>query len=466
MENSTLIRLIRSFSPVELRDVRKFLLSPFFNQRQDLIALFEYLVRHSDARKEDVFRHLFGKSAPLEGQKLRLLMSYLHNLLEQYIAVKELTADRLGAQLHLAAGYRKRNMPDAFDRVQKILEKNLETQALRNAAYYDFQYKLKWEEHQMRYMQNPTEVSRLRELSGTADVVYLAQKLRLICLLTAHQTVYQSDFSTSWEAELIARAELPDFAAIPAIAVYLHCYRMLRHPSEEAHFQQFKLLLLEGSDRYSAEEMHGLFILAINYCVRRLNAGGDRYFREAFDLYKEGLAKGHIFEAGVLSRFTYHNVVAIGLRLGELDWVRYFIGEYKNRLEKIYRESAYSYNLARIEYERGRHDEVLGLLQKANYRDPLLNLAAKTLLLKIYWELREHDLLQSHLDAMRNYINRKHVIGYHRTNYLNIIRYTEKMMRLNFLDKTAIQALRESVDKEEVLTEKVFFQKMLAVSSL
>ena len=141
-------------------------------------------------------------------------------------------------------------------------------------------------------------------------------------------------------------------------------------------------------------------------------------------------------------------------------WERSF-GSTPIRLEKRYRESAFSYNLARLEYESGRHGFVLELLQKANYRDPLLNLAAKTLLLKTYFDLREYDLLQSHLDAMRNYIHRKRVIGYHRTNYLNIIRFAEKLTRLNMRDKTSLEGYRNAVEQEEVLTEKTFFLKAL-----
>ena len=461
MDKSILVQLIRSFTPVELRDVRKFLLSPFFNQRQDMTTLFEYLAGGGDPQKEAVWKHLFGP-VPFDDQKMRLLMSYLHGLLEQYIAVKELTSDPLNTQLHLAIGYRKRRMNEGFERARKNLEKALGARPLRNTCYFDIRYKLQWETHQLNYVQNPTDVSRLQELSDTADVIYLSQKLRLVCLLAAHHSVYQSGGTGGGEVELVARAERAEFAALPVIAAYLHCYRMLLNPGEEAHFKQFKKLLLEQSRQFSEEELHGLFILAINYCVRRLNAGDNLYFREAFDLYREGLEKGHLFEDGMLSRFTYHNVAAIGLRLGELDWVRYFINEYKNRLEKRYRDSAFSYNLARLEYESGHHGFVLELLQKANYRDPLLNLAAKTLLLKTYYDLNEFDLLQSHLDAMRNYIHRKRVIGYHRTNYLNIIRYTEKLMRLNSFDKGAVEAFRNAAEQEEALTEKAFFLKVLA----
>ena len=38
-------------------------------------------------------------------------------------------------------------------------------------------------------------------------------------------------------------------------------------------------------------------------------------------------------------------------------------------LERSYRDSTYSFNLARLEFTRGRYDAVLALLQNANYYD-------------------------------------------------------------------------------------------------
>ncbi|HQU58953.1 MAG TPA: hypothetical protein PLU64_07150, partial [Saprospiraceae bacterium] len=99
--------------------------------------------------------------------------------------------------------------------------------------------------------------------------------------------------------------------------------------------------------------------------------------------------------------------------------------------------------------------------QKANYRDPLLNLAAKTLLIKIYYETEEYSLLQAHLEAMRNYIRRKKVIGYHRTNYLNITLYARKLMALAPFDKAGAKKLAEAIRQEEVLTEKAWFMAQL-----
>lgn len=462
MENSPVYTLIHSFSPVELRDVRKFLQSPFFNQRQDVTDIFEKLVAQKSPEKTAVWAQLYP-GEKFDDQKLRLQMSYLHRLLEQYLAVKEASADPLDNQLRLVVAYRKRGMTNAFERAYKTLERRLESQALRNVYYHGCRYQLEWEAHQLANTLNPNDVTRLLELSEEIEIIYLAQKLRLICLLAAHGAVYQSDFQVDRQMEVLARAEQEKFADVPAIAIYLHCYRMLCNPVEEAHFLRFKALLFEQAGRFRHEEMHGFYILAINYCIRQLNAGVHRFYREALELYKEGLAKVYLLENGVLSRFTYHNVVAAGLQTGELDWVRYFINEYKNQLEKRYRESSFSFNLARLEYAQRNYGFVLELLQKANYRDPLLNLAAKTLLLKTYYDLGEHELLQSHLDAMRNYIHRKRVLGYHRSNYLNIIRYAEKLTQLHRHDRKAIAALKNAVEQETVLTEKAFFQNVLHV---
>lgn len=463
MENSNLYRLVRSFSAVEQREVRKFLLSPFFNQRQDLVTLFDCLVKGITLQKEQVWRHLAGHK-PYDDQRMRLLMSYLNGLLEQYLAIREWSADPVRVQLHTAIAFRQRHMNESFERTRKSIEKTLAAQPLRNAAYYETIQRLQWEAHQVAYPQTPTDVTRLQELSGTTDVTYLAQKLQLICLLTAHQSVYHGGAGAEWEAEVIARAESAEYAGIPAITIYLHCYRMLRQSNGEIHFQQFKHMLLEQAACFSEAEMHGFYILAVNYCVRRLNAGDNRFYTEVLELYKAGLETGYLFEDGVLTRFTYHNIVAAGIHAGELDWVRFFINEYKSRLEKRYRESAFSFNLARLEYAQRNYGFVLELLQKANYRDPLINLTAKTLLLKTYYDLGELDLLQSHLDAMRNYIHRKRVLGYHRTNFLNIIRYMEKIIRLNAWDKASAESLRTALENEAVLTEKGFFLKILPVS--
>ena len=51
----------------------------------------------------------------------------------------------------------------------------------------------------------------------------------------------------------------------------------------------------------------------------------------------------------------------------------------------------------------------LELIQQTDSNDLLQNLSAKTLALKIYYEIGAYELLRSHLDAMRTFLNRKKI---------------------------------------------------------
>ncbi len=453
MDKSQLLHLIQTFSAQEKKEIRKFLESPFFNQRRDVIELFDWFCTREVHQKQDIKAHLFG-STDTEDQELRLRMTYLMRLLEKYLAQKEFESDDNTAKIHLLAAFRKRGLTAPFERARKSLEKNLERTGRRDTRYYETRFVLNWENHQISFPQKPTDLQHLRAASVAADLAYLSLKLRQICLKTVHQTLYSDDYQEIWEKEVVEVAEQHFAAQHPAIAIYLHCYYMMKNPEEEQHFRSFKALLLTEENTFAPEEMHGLFIWAVNYCIRRLNTGDHRYFQEVSDLYKPGLEGGYLFENGVLSQYTYHNVVAAGLKTGDHAWVNHVIHHYRNHLERQYRESAFSFNLARLAFAQKNYGAVLELLQKSNYRDVLINLATKTLLLKTYYELDEYDLLQSHLDAMINYIRRKRVIGYHRTNYTNIVKFTAKLLQLNFNHKKEVAELRSAIENEPRLTER------------
>jgi hypothetical protein len=453
MQKSQLAQLIQSFSGQEKREILKFLRSPYFNVREDVIQLFDWFCAEKTPDKTKAKAQL-SDADPLSDQSLQLRMTYLMRLLEQYLAQKEFDGNVIQQNISVAISLRKRGLLVPFERQKKWVQKSLESQPMRDVEYYASKFRLHWETHQLGSIVEPTNTEHLQAASAAADIVYVAQKLRLICLNAAQQAVYRADFQSSWESEVVQFAEHNFAAEIPVIAIYLHCYRMLRSPEEEQHFQQFKQMLLRSLDLFSPDENRSLFIWAINYCVRRLNLGEKRFFQEVTDLYKPGIEQGILLENDEISPYTYYNIVAAGLQTGDLEWVQFFIFQYKNALKKQYRESAFSFNLARLEYAQKHFDAVLELLQQVNYRDTLVNLAAKTLLLKTWYELDEMETLQSHLDAMRNYIHRKRVLGYHRNNSLNIIKYTDKLLNINWHEKNEVEKLREAILKEEHLTER------------
>jgi hypothetical protein len=248
---------------------------------------------------------------------------------------------------------------------------------------------------------------------------------------------------------------------LPAVALYYHCFRALSTAGDTQHFQTFKQDLLARGEQFPPEELRDLFILAINFCTRRYNEGDHTFLPDHLDLYRIGFSRNYFLTEGILSRYTYLNAATIGLVMQEYAWTEQLIREQQVYLETAFRESVYAFNLARLEYQKKQYGPALQLLQRAEYKETMMALAAKTIQLKIYYETEELDLLESHLQAITAYIRRKKVIGYQRENYLNLVYFVRKLLEINPLVKKQKQQLREQIHQTRPLAEKEWLLLMI-----
>jgi len=458
MEKSRLVRLLRSFSPAELRGLRRFAQSSLAGQRPEVGALLDLLIKPlREGRpmpdKKTAFEGIFQLKT-YDDHRVRLAMSGLYKLAGQFLAVRDLLDDVPAGQLRLAQVLRHRRLPEAARAAYGESSAAQARRPWRNADFYEEYYRCSLERHRFELDAPTPEQLDLQTLSRALDQAFLARKLWQSCFMLAHQTAANTAYDFGLLEAALAFAEGSDALATPAVAVYYHCYRALTQPGEETYFRAFKTQLLTHGDLFPMEERRDLFVLAINFCIRQYNAGNPLYLAEQFELYREGLAKKYFLTDGSLSRYTYLNAATSGLTMHELDWVEQFIHEYREALPAAHRESLFSFNLARLEYHRRSLGHALQLLQKADYKDLLLSLAAKMLQLKIFYELTEFDLLESHLQAFGTFIRRKKALGYHRENYLNTLHFTKKLLETNRFDKVERAALRTEIEATKALAER------------
>ncbi len=446
------------FACTELRGLKKFAQSGLTNHRPEVAALLDLLTKslRSDRPapdKETAFRQIFKRDS-YDDHRVRLAMSGLYQLAGEFLAVQDFLHDASANQLRLAQVLRRRQLPDPARAAFADAAAAEARQPWRNADFYEEHYHLSLERHRFELEAPISEHLDLQALSCDLDQAFLARKLWQSCFMLAHQTAANTTYDFGLLDASLAHLEASDALAIPAIAVYFYCYRALTNPTDTTFFHQFKTELLAHSTLFPIDERRDLFVLAINFCIRQYNAGNPVYLAEQFDFYREGLAKKYFLTEGTLSRYTYLNAATSGLAMHELDWVEHFIHEYRDLLPEVHRESLFSFNLARLEYQRCALGAALQLLQKADYKDLLLSLAAKMLQLKIYYELTEFDLLESHLQAFATFIRRKKALGYHRENYQNTLHFTRKLLETNRFDKVARAALRAEMEATKALAER------------
>ncbi|MEM8908603.1 MAG: hypothetical protein AAGD05_12200, partial [Bacteroidota bacterium] len=154
--------------------------------------------------------------------------------------------------------------------------------------------------------------------------------------------------------------------------------------------------------------------------------------QQSFVLYKKQLQKKLLLdEGGFLSQWHYKNIVAIVMRLGEMDWVKAFIETYREQLHPDVVENAYIFNLAAYYYATQQLEKVQQLLIQVEYKDIRYGLAAKALLLRTYYDLQEYDTLESLVKSFREYLRRnKSIPDGRRRAFLQLLQLTKGLGQL------------------------------------
>jgi hypothetical protein len=466
MQKTRLWEAFASLSKPELRAFDKFVRSPFFNQKAHLVGLSGYLYNCCTTGAPPHHEAAFTAAYPdlaYDDQKLRLANSDLLKLLEHYWMYQEKFADPERNKIRLAGAYRKRNLPKHAEVSLREARQSREARPWRHAEHFDDLHRIELEQFQSASAAKRYEAFNLQEISDLMDKTYIARKLRHVCFARSHQAVTQTPYRFGLLEAVFAHVEAEGLLDIPAIALYYYGCHFLTDPAAETHFTRFRETLFAHADQFPPDELRALYLLAINFGIKKSNETGDlSWYRATFDLYRDALERNLLLENGMISRFAYHNMVGVAIRLQEVAWAEAFIQKYKPTLERRYREATFSLNMARVAYTRQEYRAALLHLQRADYKDFINGMNAKILQLKIYCETGEMELLDSHIDSINNFIRRQHAVGYHRENYLNIARYTRAIVRLVPDDADAARELRRQIEAEPVLTEKEWLMGRLA----
>ncbi len=455
MQNTLVFEIVAHLSKTEQREVRNFLASPYFNLRSDVQLIFDLLAKEVAPPSREVTWERCFPGLPFDDQQLRLTLSYLLKLLEQYLVLKEKQNEPLADYHLLLAAYRRRKLPRHFEKTQRAVSKSLDNQSLRHPAYYFENFLVENQQYLHLLESGRTKELNLQIVEDQLTTAALALKLRQACLLRSHQAVFKTPYRIDLLDEILVLAEQPPYAEQPAVLVYRLCYVALFSGQDDPHFSAFKAALFEHGGRFPKEEIGSLYLLAINFCIKKINASQHAYLQEALDLYKQGLKSALLLEDGQLSRFAYNNIVGIALRLpDEWQWAEEFVETYRSYLEPGAQEAAFSLNSARLAFAKRRYDDALEHLQRADYKDFINGMAARILQLKIYFEKQELELLEAHLKTLRMFIRRNKRMSYHHQNWLNIVHFTQKLLELNPFDEAGRTALRTAIETEETLTEK------------
>jgi hypothetical protein len=473
MYKTSIVKILKKLSKTELRELGKFVQSPYFNSRAEVVQLYDALTQSLDAppsvyEKEKLFAQIAPISQKYDDAQMRQWIHQLLKVIKAYFVQKELEENKTNQQLLLAKAFRKRGMDDLFEKeIDNSLLLNIE-QPFRHAGFHLQNYQIEVERIEHLTLMKRTGEVAYDSLMSSLITFFITEMLRLGSITDAYQTSSKRNLALPLLDEVISFLEKKDFLLLNrngnegnVLAVYYNMFQALK-THNTTNFNEVKKLLQSFWQLLPKKDALQIYGAAFNFCTKRINSGEKEYLQHYFDLNQSGLENGIFLENGVVSKFIYKNAATAGLRLEKYDWVKQFLIDYKPFLHPKERESVYNYNLAVYYLSINDLNRAQILFQQSDFGDLQTNLAGKAFLLRIYYETKALDALDSLLDSFQVFIQRQKDIGYFKDNYLNLIKIIRQILKTDLKSLNKKNELKMQVSNTPNIALKDWLLEKLA----
>ena len=437
MKDSKLFEALETLNAKEFNKFLKFLRSPYINENRNILLLADYLQEiYPEFTPDKLDRLLLYKVVyddEFNDLRLRHLLSDLLKLLELFLSIEGFLSDEQNVDMKKLVAFRDRELNKHYQSTDRKLRKKIgDTRHFGDDLDYFKKYALEKEMNQYMEVSNQrAEMTNIAETSEALDNYFVLQKLRYGCIQANYGNVFSKSLKLFLLDEIVDYVSEVNISDYPLIRCYYLALQMFKNSGDTIHYFTYKEALKEHNQVFTKHFNVELYKFAQNYCIGRINKGESAFFNEIFELYKQTLSNGVAFSSGELSPTNFKNMVTVGCYLKQFAWVQDFIRDYISYLPEEHQENSRVMMTALVYWNLEKRSEAVRLLSRVEYDDPFYALDSRSLLMKIYFELGEYEVLRSLCESFKIYLKRNKTISEaHINNYTGLIKYTLKLIKV------------------------------------
>lgn len=402
-----LIQTLQSLTPSEFSSLGHYMRSPYFGSHGPTLELFDFLEPRYPDFEGDLFAG-FSQSCHegrLAIRDYHLLKTYLLRKVHDFLAQEEWQSQGLASKEALIASLVRRGHYREAERQLERAERQLATETpldsnnhFHHVRLLEFALELNFSQ-QMRSGNPP-----LSELRGSLDALHVGIQLKYLLPALTLQRLLGKPFPEARWAQCRATVEAdPDCPPLSAMFYHLIC--LLRGEGKD-HFEKLVALLDAHSEGMSRVERMNVYGYLQNHITQRQGEGDPAALRQLFQLYQRMERERLIFGRGNFTEHLVRNIIITACRLGEFEWAETFLEGNQAAIEDSGGANVYAYVRAFLHFYTGQFSEALRELQELRFKDPFYRTGHQTLLLRIYYELRDQESLEGLAQTFRRYLNR------------------------------------------------------------
>jgi hypothetical protein len=335
---------------------------------------------------------------------------------------------------------------NASNKILKRMQLFLETTSPRNEKYYENRLHLLLYDYEIKDFNNRKNNNSYDDVLQCTANMSSIHYLKNICKYIVQNQSTAPTYATKFVEMIIMDIENPIYEDNVVLHIYVHLYRFLTNQEENAFF-----ILKEEIFKYGklleTNELHDIYIVLLNYVIKQYNTVDITFGKYALEIYEHGLENKILLQNNLLSRFTYTNYITIALKLQMMKTASNFLIQYKSILSPEYAIVSYQYNLARILYAQKDYDKSWKILNSIAPEDVFWDVNAKVLMVKILFDTKEEDLIETYVINFSTYVKRKANLGYHAEYFKKIANSFRFLMKIYTKSNEQIRNKIEQLQK-------------------
>lgn len=458
MRKAQLFELLNSLENKELNQLQKWVNSPFFNKRQDVINLLKIYKtsrkkRKAIPNKAQLFAQLFPHQV-YDDHKVRLVMSFLNRQVEQFLIYQHQQSRKIDQQLILADIFHQRKLDKHLKKTVKDLGRKLKENTQKNEDYYEWTIKYHFYKDRSMEKANRLVARDFAERAYHLDIYYFIKKLECATNANLHGLVFEKDYQIEFiDMILQAIKQQKNVKNIPILNTYIAAYQAILHYNDGAYFFPFKKLVFAHLDIFNDFEKEYFLGMLEVAALNQLNEEKEQFIKEVQLVYE----KANEYDALDFSNpYRFINVINLAFQSQKYDWVKAFIEQQTPAFPERQNSPFICWAKAEYAFIQKDYPQVFQQLLHVKFDDVFFNTITKFTLMKTYYETEEWETLDYLITATETYLRRNPQIGYLRERCIKMLLFLRKITRLNPHDKNEKYRLREKLCAGDRVAQKTW----------
>ena len=189
------------------------------------------------------------------------------------------------------------------------------------------------------------------------------------------------------------------------IRIFYEMYISFEDYSADLHFKNAVGIHKKIKSSLTHDDNQFIYLLFITYCINQTHFNKPGFYKQLFSIIRQKLIDGYFIE---LTEYNFpvnnfRDYVFIGLRVGEIEWVRSFIKDYSKYLPSDYRKDNILIAEAMIAAEERKFEDALILLNKVTRKNYLHYTDSSFQKLRAYYELKHYVDALTEIERIKKY---------------------------------------------------------------